>query len=424
MRLPAPIQSSIILLARAAALTAAFAASAAAQPTPLVSESPAVPAPPVVTSAPAAMAPPPPIAPEPAQVIAPIEIHGFMSQGLILTTGNDYLAPDTKHGSFQFSEVAINFTTEVSDQLRLGVQAFAQNLGLGENFNLKADWFYVDYRWKDWLGLRAGRLKIPFGLYNEVNDIDAARAPILLPQSTYPLQGRNFLFAETGVELYGFLRARSAGALEYRAYVGTIFIDRTILVPPGSSVDLQLNVRRVIGGRLFWETPVHGLRLGVSALAVRLYVTAFSGGVAYPIQNRAMLEMASLEYVRGGLAVTAEYSRWPTVQESSIPGSNFSITNERTYAMVSYRVAPWFQPSAYYALFFPDVNKRDGGDLFRQDDVALALRFDLTAHWIVKLEGNYMVGTAGLVPPLSVTALPTDLKTHWGVFLLKTTGYF
>jgi hypothetical protein len=32
----------------------------------------------------------------------------------------------------------------------------------------------------------------PFGLYNEINDIDAARAAILLPQSVYPAQNRDF----------------------------------------------------------------------------------------------------------------------------------------------------------------------------------------------------------------------------------------
>jgi hypothetical protein len=54
----------------------------------------------------------------------------------------------------------------------------------------QADWFYLDYRFQDWFGLRAGRLKIPYGLHNEVQAIDSARVPVLLPQSVYPLQGR------------------------------------------------------------------------------------------------------------------------------------------------------------------------------------------------------------------------------------------
>ena len=41
-------------------------------------------------------------------------------------------------------------------------------------------------------------------------------------------------------------------------------------VPPGAGVELQLNVRYVVGGRLFWETPLEGLRIGASVLAVHL----------------------------------------------------------------------------------------------------------------------------------------------------------
>ena len=369
---------------------------------------------------------PPPEADVGAEVASasPVEIHAFASQGFILTTGNDYIAPDTKNGSFQLTEVGINFTKAVADRFRFGLQAFAQNLGLGGNMNLRADWFYLDYLWSDWLGLRAGRLKIPFGLYNEINDIDSARVPILLPQSVYPLQSRNFLFAQTGLELYGFARSRAAGALDYRLYLGTVFIDPAILTPIGSTVQLQLNVRYVAGGRVFWETPIEGLRVGASLLAVHLDVTAFSGGMSFPIKNQSLLGVGSAEYVAHNLAVTAEYSLWHAHQDSMIASSNFSRTSERSYAMLSYRAARWFQPAVYYALFFPDVSQRQGGSLYRQDDVSLTLRFDLTPHWIVKAEGHYMDGAAGLGAPLTISPAPASPAQHWGVFLLKTTGYF
>jgi hypothetical protein len=100
-----------------------------------------------------------------------VDVHAFASQGFILTTDNNYLANDTTHGSFQLSEVGINFTKAVTDKLGVGVQLFAQDLGVAGNYNAKVDWFYIDYRQADWLGFRAGRVKIPFGLYNEFNAI-------------------------------------------------------------------------------------------------------------------------------------------------------------------------------------------------------------------------------------------------------------
>jgi hypothetical protein len=96
----------------------------------------------------------------------PVEIHGFVGQGFIATTANNYLA-DSKRGSFEFSEVGINFSKQLTDRMRIGVQLFTHDLGPVGNYRTRFDWFYLDYRFWDWLGVRAGRTKLPFGLYNE-----------------------------------------------------------------------------------------------------------------------------------------------------------------------------------------------------------------------------------------------------------------
>src|SRR5687768_171548 len=116
---------------------------------------------------------------------AEVEVHGFVSQGAVLSTGNDYLVR-SQRGSVEFFEAGLNLSTEVADRLRVGIQLFARDLGSLGDYSAKVDWAYLDYRWRRWLGLRAGRIKLPFGLYNEFSDIDSARLPILLPQSVYP----------------------------------------------------------------------------------------------------------------------------------------------------------------------------------------------------------------------------------------------
>src|SRR4051812_27765915 len=89
--------------------------------------------------------------------VASVEVHAFASQGFILTTANNYIAT-SKKGSFEFSEVGINFTKTIVDELRVGIQLFGHDLGPTGNYTAKMDWFYLDYRWKDWLGFRAGRV--------------------------------------------------------------------------------------------------------------------------------------------------------------------------------------------------------------------------------------------------------------------------
>ncbi|MEY2936014.1 MAG: hypothetical protein RL033_6763 [Pseudomonadota bacterium] len=353
-----------------------------------------------------------------------------MSQGFLLTTGNEYLAKASTKGSPKFSEVGINFTKELTDSLQLGVQLFAKDLGWSGNYDAQFDWLYLDYRWQDWLGVRLGRLKIPYGLHNEIQDIDSARVPVLLPGSLYPPQTREILFAQTGAELHGFIRSDVLGALDYRLFGGAIYLDSAALTPIGASFEADLDVRYVVGGRLIWETPLDGLRVAFSAEKLRLDTAAIlPTGVPVPqinIESHVWLWAASTEYAVDELTLTAEYARGYSDQTSDQPMFSAPIdeTSENLYGMVTYRVTPWFFPGAYYALHFEDTRHRKGRENF-QHDAALTLRFDVNQYSLIKLEGHYMYGTAGLLNPLRFN--PPDVtraEEHWAVFLAKVTAYF
>src|SRR5688500_7283119 len=117
-----------------------------------------------------------------------LQVHGFVSQGWIKTTQHNYLGnTERAQGSFDFTEVGINFTKPLADNVRVGLQIFSHDLGTLGNYAPQFDWYYLDYRAFDWLGIRAGKTKLPWGLYNEANDVDAGRVPVLLPQSVYPV---------------------------------------------------------------------------------------------------------------------------------------------------------------------------------------------------------------------------------------------
>lgn len=363
-------------------------------------------------------------------------MHGFVSQGFIKSTDNNYLV-DSKRGSFEFAEVGVNFTKSFTDQLRVGMQLFTRDLGPIGNYTPQFDWFYLDYRFWDWLGLRAGRTKLPFGLYNETNDIDSARVPVLLPQSVYPITSRDYLLAQTGAELYGRVPLEGAGNLEYRLYGGTIYFDTS-----ASPTVTKTTVPYLVGGRLMWQTPLDGLQAGGSLQALRLdfdyqppaaLITGLQMAGQLPADFRgplkvelpALLAVGSVEYQMGDLLIAAEYSRWRTKIESPIQAlvPNADTVSERGYLMASYHVVPWLWPGLYYAMHFKDVDHREGRDAY-QHDVAATLRFDLTDHWLLKLEGHYMHGTAALSSAQNDNRSPKALPTDWGLLLLKTTAYF
>src|SRR3989441_10214875 len=188
--------------------------------------------------------------------LAELQIHGFISQGFLLTSANDYLAHSSE-GSFEFTEIGLNFTLPATDRLTLGLQIFSHDLGPIGDYRATLDWYSLDYHWRDWLGIRAGRVKLPFGLYNDSSDIDAARTSVLLPQSIYPAQNRDFLLAQTGGEVYGYRDLGAAGGLDYRLYGGTIFLD--VKQQPGSPFTVvDLNVPFVAGGGLVLVPPLQG----------------------------------------------------------------------------------------------------------------------------------------------------------------------
>jgi hypothetical protein len=353
-----------------------------------------------------------------------LQLHGFVSQGFLLTTGNNYLA-DSQQGSFEFAEAGLNVTATLSDKLRAGMQLFARDLGPTGDYGATVDWFYLDYRWRDWLGVRAGRVKIPFGLYNDTADIDAAHGVVLLPQSVYPAQNRDYLLAQTGMELYGYRDLGTAGALDYRLYAGTIFLE--IADQPGRPYELaKLTVPYVVGGRLLWEPPIEGLRMGGSVQALRL-----ESELLFPmnpdrieVNLPALLWIGSLEYAWHDWLFAAEYSRWQTELESSEPMLFPEVTtvSERAYAQAAVRLKPSLQAGLYYSLLYPNVEDRSGREA-QQHDVAATIRYDINFNWLIKLEAHYMHGTAGLSSSLNDEPLD-QLAPDWAVFLAKTTAYF
>src|SRR5258708_1393288 len=95
-----------------------------------------------------------------------LDIHGFLAQGFLWSDRQNYPIGGTRGGTTQFNEIGINFTAEPADRLRLGTQLFARDFSDNSDVAITLDWAVADYRWRDWAGIRAGRLKRANGLYN------------------------------------------------------------------------------------------------------------------------------------------------------------------------------------------------------------------------------------------------------------------
>jgi hypothetical protein len=378
------------------------------------------------------------------RILARIQVHGFASEGGFMSTANDFIG-NSSGGSLKFFEAGINVSVTLTDQLRFGLQLVSRSVGSLSEEVPRLDWAIIDYRYRPWFGLRAGVIKVPFGLYNESVAIDAARTAVLLPQSVYPLRNRDALISHTGFALYGELRLGPVGSLEYQGWLGILAVPRSALELNGAQLN-SADTKYVTGGQLCWR-PLEGLRLGASYLrtSIDFKLTLSSSqieqlvaaGVVAPgydgnllIQQRpTSFWVASAEYMFADWLFAFEYSRWLKHQVSSLPVVLPTLNEdaERFYGMVTYRLTPHFELGSYYSVTHADVGDRRGhSDSFKgrrsaafQRDLAGTLRIDVNEYWLWKLEAHLIDGVAELQS--SQNPHPTRL---WGLFLLRTTVTF
>jgi len=124
-------------------------------------------------------------------------------------------------------------------------------------FEIDIDWAYADYRYRNWLGLRVGKVKKPRGLFNKTRDLDSERTCIFLPQSIYDDKNREASLASKGAGIYGTIPF----GIEYEITHGLFDIpqDGGIImnIQSGSGLDLQVDdIKPSTTGSILWNTPL------------------------------------------------------------------------------------------------------------------------------------------------------------------------
>ncbi len=378
-----------------------------------------------------------------------MDIHGFVSQGLLKSERNNVFA-DTKDGTFQFNEFGLNVTAELIEQLHAGIQIFSRDLGDIGNNELTLDWAYGDYRWRDWLGFRAGKIKIPYGFYNETRDIDMLRTNIFLPPSIYYEGNRDRQNTLIGGGVYGDVSLASLGTFIYQLQIGdaNMSSDSSDMkyVRDENATLLTMAIDRQYTADVEWETPIEGLRFGGFAMQTDMSIefeestssetsttptdttqTALTSETPAPSES-AMSPSApdetqkfyilSTEYTRGNFVVSGEYLIAPN-----------SHAPEGYYLGASYRLNDRFEVGGYYSVFYGQSADKDGKrrqehgmndySAWQKEWVA-SVRVDLNTYWTIKAEGHLIDGTAQILTQDN----PDEMTQDSYLFALKTSYHF
>ena len=418
--------------------------------------------------------------------VSDLQIHGFISQGYMKSSDNNFLGR-TAEGTFEFNEVGINFSTELTDNLRVGMQFFARDLGNLGNDNIVVDWAYGDYRFYDWFGIRGGKMKMPLGLYNEIRDIDMLRTGILLPQGVYNESWRDTFNALKGIGIYGTTEVGPLGTISYQGQVGVLNVDPETGLNKYLEDQLwahmsEYKLSTSYVANLSWDTPISGLKLASSIFLSDMSVSGVtedsefwrkqtinvvgdvlaSFGLDRPGSYEEALLIAanfgvdadlvnlpitqelkdnrglwlSGEYTYEDLKLAAEYFTMYTEATTSSPelGVLRSFKNDLGgfYGSVGYRFTDWLEAASYYSEYYTDFSDKNGKGYAAVYGLPASNSYlkDLDLSLRFDVNSNWIVKVEG--HKMNGTAVmfrqdqddPKNVKKDWLLFAGKLTYNF
>ncbi len=202
-----------------------------------------------------------------------VDLHGFGGWSYGRTDGNRFLGAD-RGGEYTKANFALKIGAAVHPTIQISAQINWRNAFDGSETSL--DYAFADWQISRAFGLRAGKVKHPFGIYSEVAGIGTVRPFLNLPQAVYGPVG---IVSKSyrGIGLHGSSAMGGAWMVNVDVYGGGIEFEQEesaleILGEQPTDSTLGTNPlasRDVVGARVVLETAIPGFTVGASAYSGR-----------------------------------------------------------------------------------------------------------------------------------------------------------
>ena len=262
------------------------------------------------------------------EVFEGFQVHGFLSQGYFLTSNhNNLFGESTDGGSLDFTEIGVNASWVPRPDVQLAIQGLSRRAGGAAEGEPELDFALLDYAAVETadrrLGIRGGRVRLPFGLYNDTRDVAFTRPSILLPQSIYFDRTRELAISGDGILFYG--EERGAWGNFTLEFLGPFFqridTENSELSVFGLELPGDFDSRVSFMGRLIYETPVRGLRFALTgARLLAKYNPRFDPSQDLGPGNDTFEPLIfSAQYEAEHWSLTGEYARRRILDEGFSP---------------------------------------------------------------------------------------------------------
>ncbi len=362
-----------------------------------------------------------------------LQLHGFLSQALVITDRNDFFGPSSSGGgSLKFTEIGANASIRPHQDVLIAAQVLSRRAG-GDGSDAKPvlDYGVVDYQMvsnqQRTLGVQLGRFKNPFGFYNQTRDVAFTRPSILLPQSIYFDRTRSLGLAADGLSVYNEVQLPS-GSLRTQLGAGMIQagddLRRTMRLDmtPGA-----LEPRLSAIGQIRYEHDGGRVVAALSAAHARArFESATPGHLDGNFSFRPWI--LSLQYNQELWSLTTEYAlRTSTLDGFANPFMNFDVTGESWYVQYTRRFHENWQWLIRYDSLISNRDDRSGsayeasgaGPAHSQfaEDYTLGLQWTVNPRVLLAAEYHHVDGT-GWLPTLD-NPDPAETSRRWNMVLFQ-----
>lgn len=362
-----------------------------------------------------------------------LQVHGFLSQALIVTDENNFFGPSSQGaGSFEYTEIGLNTSFRPHQNILLAAQVLSRRAG-GDSSDAapELDYGLIDYQMisnqQRTFGVQLGRIKNPFGFYNQTRDVAFTRPSILLPQSIYFDRTRSLALTGDGLTLY----------LEERFDNGVVRGQLGLGEPQaGDDLNQTLQLHRILGSFDPQQSAIAQVRYEHDAGRI---VAALSHANARSQIDSHYPEVSdgdfyfrpwifSLQYNQELWSVTAEYAlRRSGLKNFNQPALNFDTTGESWYVQYTRRFYDDWQWLIRYDSLTNDRSDPSGnsfeanglGPAHSQyaDDLTFGLQWTPHPQIMVAGEYHHVDGTGWL--PSQDNPNSSATSRRWNMWLFQ-----
>ena len=365
-----------------------------------------------------------------------IHIHGYLTQDFFHSSDNNVNGQSDDGISPGRTEIGLNISYQPFDHLTFSAQGLFRRAGNIDKGSVRLDYGVADlslFNYQNgYIGIRGGRIKLPYGLYNETRDVAFTTPSILLPQGVYFDRSRSLFTSADGGSFYAQHRT-SWGNFSFKFNVGLALGDHEEIKTAflGASARGKFEPNPAIATRLMYELNGGKYVLADSYVDLTLEYNPVKNDVFSAGSTRIQPVVLSAQYNGEKLGLTGEYFyRWNTSKGYGIIPGHKSVS-ESWYIQGSYRFTSYLQGVIRYDTLTQDIDDRNGkrpasfglpNHIAFAKDWMTGLRWDITPSWMLRAEYHRINGTAWIAQADNQDRSKT--RENWDLYALQISYRF